>query len=65
MKLIQAKVTRLLTEPMLNKQLRANHILATLAVGIAKGNDFKIKKQKLNQIVDSLISKFIMKGEDQ
>ena len=57
MKIIQAKVNRLLQEPLLDRQLRTCLILSTASLGLAKGDEAKFKKRKFNKSLDSFIER--------
>ena len=64
MRVIQAKVNRLLQEPLLDKQLRACLILSTVSISLAKGREAQLKKQRLNKILDSFIDRVARNGKE-
>lgn len=57
MQLILSKLERLFQEPFLDKRLRASLFLAALSIEMLPENKARIKKQKLNLILDAFISR--------
>jgi hypothetical protein len=64
LKLVHAKVNRLLAEPLLNPELRACLVLSAASLGLVKGDEAVAKEQKFNRILDALISKLPKRKEN-
>jgi hypothetical protein len=67
MRVLQAKANRILSEPLLEKELRASIILSVVSVGIEK-NQIKQKKEKekLKEAFGKIIQKLVSdQGENR